>query len=144
VKVRRKNHETMNNTTTNLLVRPRPWPATRCGRVFCANALARTLASASALPILLALAFTSLPASHARTQANAASPSQVHARPGGKLVALMANAAGGRLATSIEGSGPISAGGMNWAAQTFPSGANPGSHVTHLARGAAGELWAKI
>lgn len=68
---------------------------------------------------------------------------------GGKVNALVANKAGDMLATAIEGAGvreqmrgKVSACGMNWAAQTFPAGANPGSYVSDLLWDHAGALWA--
>jgi hypothetical protein len=154
------NNETMNTTAIFCAAQSRVQPAARsrnayrAGNPLAASAFTRTLAAASALPIVLslALAFAALPATHACAQANsanaanAASASEVPALLGGKVEALVANAAGDTLATAIEGAGlyvgTISAGGMNWTAQTFPSSANPGPYVTHLAWDAAGELWA--
>lgn len=81
----------------------------------------------------------------AQAQASAAAP-QVPALLGGKVNALVANTAGDTLATAIEGAGvragTVSAGGMNWAAQTFPAGANPGPYVSDLVWDDAGALWA--
>jgi hypothetical protein len=102
--------ETMmrNNTTPHGAARSGSRRIARCGSAPCArftataptvasaSAFARTLTAALALPI--ARTFAALPATHALAQANATSAAQVPSLLGGKVQALVPNAAGDTLA----------------------------------------------